>query len=241
MWPESAVPVLNPGTRRPERRWTAVLSTDRSATAVQVAREIAVRVTRPELVRAAVEKATQQTKFLPSVHWDPPSLAQGDAGQAVLCAYLQRCFPGEGWDIVAFDHLARAARAVEQHRMLSYSLFGGCCGVAFAGILLAQGGSRYRRLLASLDSAINPAVVELAASLSRPTAGMPVGQFDLISGLSGMSAYLLTPGGGESRRPVLEAALTGLASLATNEEGVPRWYTPPRFMHDEGMTRQFPQ
>lgn len=217
-----------------------MLGPNRAATAVEVARGIAARVTRAELVRAAVEAATQQTKFPPSVHWDPPSLAQGDAGQAVLCAYLQRCFPGEGWDYVAFDHLTRAVRAVEQHKMLSYSLFGGCSGVAFAGTLLAQDGTRYRRLLGTLDSAINPVVVDLAANLSRPTGGMPVGQFDLISGLSGMTAYLLMPGGGEPRRPVLEAALMGLASLAAEQNGVPRWYTPPRFMHDEVMARQFP-
>src|SRR5215470_19370019 len=104
--------VMAPGPVRASG-WVRVLDAARTAHALDAALMIAERVTDPERVRAAVELATEQTRFPPSVHWEPESLAQGDAGQALLCAQLASCFPGDRWPRTGHAHLTRAVAAVQ--------------------------------------------------------------------------------------------------------------------------------
>jgi hypothetical protein len=233
----------------PGSTWRAVLEPERAARARDAARVIASRVCEPAGVRAAVEVAAAQTAYPRSVGWDPLSVAQGDAGLAVLCSYLRECFPEEGWDVVAHELMARAVASAQEQPQVPHSLFGGLAGLGLAAALLADGGARYQRLRHGVDAALYPSVATLARTLSRDAVGMPVGQFDLISGLSGVAAYLLQAGAmpgtasDASRAATGDAiatALAGLVAMADDVDGLPRWYTPPECMHDEGMARQHP-
>jgi hypothetical protein len=78
-----------------------------------VAREVAYRLRNPGLIETANAAASRQTAFPKSVYWEPHGIAQGDAGLALMCGYLDDCFPDEGWDATGHYYLTLAARGAE--------------------------------------------------------------------------------------------------------------------------------
>ncbi|MFD4657790.1 lanthionine synthetase C family protein [Kitasatospora sp. NPDC058444] len=205
-------PGATPPAVRDRGAWAPRLGPADGARALEAARLIARRVTSPPRVRAALELAARQTAFPGSVHWDPVSLAQGDTGQALLCAQLHRCFPAEGWDRTGHAHLARAAAALERRGGAPPGVFGGLSGVAFCAAVLGE-GRNYRRLRQVLDGRIAAASLSGAAAL-RGRDGVPVSSFDLISGLSGVATHLLPAGAQRPAHPALAPVLRALTGLA---------------------------
>jgi hypothetical protein len=204
------------------------------------AREVAVRVTDRERIAAAIVAARKQTKFPTAVHWEPGGIAQGDAGLALLCAYLDRCFPGEGWDVTGHGLLASAAAHAERG-VLGPSLFSGLAGLGFAAWQLGRDGMRYKRLSQSLDGALAPQAVALAGTLQGREHGVAVGQFDAISGLSGIGAYLLARCGEPQVDGALHRLLETLVDLTrASATGPPRWFTPVELMFDETTAAMYP-
>jgi hypothetical protein len=193
-------------------------------------------------VEVAAAAAATQTAFPDSAWWHPTSLAQGDAGIALALAYLDACFPDEGWDRCGHDYLAVAAHTAAASPNLGPSLFGGLAGVAYAGWALSRGGTRYGRLLSSLDEALLPQIAAQAEHLIRgATDGLSVSEFDVISGLAGVGAYLLSRREGDAgATAALEAALGALVALTDGNGRRPRWWTPPDVMGDEEMAALYP-
>ena len=83
--------------------------------------------------------------------WASYGFAQGYAGLAVLWGQLDRCFPREGWDAVAHEHLEIAAHGAVTEMHLMPSAFASLHGLAFAAWYLSRSGTRYRRLIATLE------------------------------------------------------------------------------------------
>jgi hypothetical protein len=202
-----------------------------------VGREVAVRVSDPARLSAALAAVGSQTRYPETLHWEPYGIAQGDAGLAVMCAYLDECTPGEGWDGIGHGFLAAAARGAERPSRLPPGLFTGLAGLAFATALLSRDGTRYRRLLATLDEAVAQEASALAADLRSGRGPGSVGRFDVISGASGMGAYLLR----RDVHGVLPELLAGLVALAEPPDGgPPRWMTPPQLLGDPSTVRAYP-
>jgi hypothetical protein len=82
--------------------------------------------------------------------------------------------------------------------------------------------------------------VTLAGALSQSQRGVSVSQFDLISGLSGVGAYLLCRRQSEEATATLRAILSSLVALTAKTDGLPSWYTPVHLMGDETMARLYP-
>jgi hypothetical protein len=189
-------------------------------------------------VQLAAVSARTQTTFPRTVHWQPTSLAQGDAGNPLVCAYLDACFPDQEWDRIGHRYLTAAAQGAEQAPFQSSGMFSGLAGLAFSALSLSRGGSRYRRLLTALNDALLPQIESQAQKLKQQAIdGLSFGDFDVISGLAGAGAYLLAYHC--SRRDdaaalaVTEAVLEALVALAGDTDGLPRWWTPPHLLGDE--------
>src|SRR5262249_37431692 len=105
--------------------WDPVLSPSMASRAMRIARDVAKRLRDREQVGLAVSAAPRQTAFPIAVRWLKPTLAQGDAGLALTCAYLDACLPDEGWDRIGHDYLATAATGAEELPHLSGGMFGG--------------------------------------------------------------------------------------------------------------------
>lgn len=162
----------------------------------------------------------------------PYSLADGNAGLAVMSGQLDRCCPGRDWDITGHHQLTIAARAIEGSGCFNAGLFAGWSGISFAALALSRDGTRYGRLRAMLDSVLLPKMgVLVAESLARRN-GMSVGTFDLISGLSGIGAYLLTRGEPKGEFNALATVLDALMTITGGDNALPHWYTPPELVGD---------
>ena len=222
-------------------RWRRVLGEEQAAGAVTVAREVAARLRHREQIEAANAAAARQTAYPESVNWEPHGIAKGDAGLALMCGYLDACVPDEGWDATAHQYLTLAARGAERSGYLAAGLFAGLSGLAFAAWSLSRQGTRYQKLLAGIEEALLSQAVELDDALCRQRQGVSVSQFDVISGLSGVGAYLLCRREHEEAAAALRAVLRGLVALTGQEGGIPRWHTPAHLIsNEERMLRLYP-
>src|SRR5439155_1537793 len=131
--------------------WRSVLTANQSATAVNIAREVAGRLRERKQIEIAIAAAIQQTEFPRSIDWQDYGVAQGYAGLAIMCSYLNACFPNEDWDVVGHSLLEIAVRNAEQHPYLPAGMCLGLGGLAFTSWCLSQGGKRYRKLQATLE------------------------------------------------------------------------------------------
>jgi hypothetical protein len=226
-------PVVEPVSRG----WAPRLRADRQARALQAARLIAARVTVPDAVAASIRLAHQQTRFPMSIHWNPIALAEGDAGQALLASHLDRVFPGEGWDQVAHDHLARATQAYRRVPAQQWGLISGLAGLAYASRRLGD-DQLYQHMLSELDGSVAEASLAEAVRV-RGRSGVPVSSFDLISGLSGV-LLTLVPAAGQRPSPALPFVVRALCDLALVEGDLPAWYTPAELLYDDEQRRQYP-
>jgi hypothetical protein len=140
--------------------------------------------------------------------------------------------------VVGRHHLEIAARAAERASS-GTGMFSGLAGLAFAAWQHSRDGARYNRLLASLDEVIAAETVALAVQV-RQCHGLGVGDFDVISGLSGIGAYLLC----RHRQPAIAAALANtveaLVALTASTEPVPAWHTPPHLLYDDAARESYP-
>jgi hypothetical protein len=217
-----------------------VLSPESAGAAISVALDVAGRLRDLACVAAALAAAADQTAFPESIHWEPYGVAQGDAGLAVLCGYLDACFPDQGWDVTGHELLAGGVLAAGWSGQIPPGIFGGTSGLAFAAWSLSRNGTRYRRLLASLEDSLASQAVQLSRTLVRQDTGVAVSHFDLISGLTGIGAYMLCRREQPGIQEALDALLGSLIALTRPRSGIPRWYTPPGFMLDESMARRYP-
>ena len=103
---------------------------------------------------------------------------------------FDQCFPELGWDSVAHHHLGKAVQSIEQQASFELGLFSGLSGLAFATWYLSRGGKRYRTLRRRLDDVLIPQAITVSEAMKWPEQGIDVGQFDLISGLTGIGVYL---------------------------------------------------
>jgi lantibiotic modifying enzyme len=197
--------------------------------AVRAALHVANQLKDPDKVQHAAALAKAQSLIPWALHWSPPSIANGNAGIAVLMSELDRLFPNSGWDLVGRTHLEIAVRGAEKMPSVGVSLFAGLSGLAFAGLQLSRQGERYRRMLATLDLAIAPQAISLASRV-RNAQGLPVSDFDVISGLSGAGAYLLCRRGEPGIEVALAAVVDALIFLVTQQTEPPAWYTPAEYL-----------
>ena len=220
--------------------WKPVLSGELADQAVSAARDVSERLRRPEAVEAAAAIAREQTRFPRATHWIPYTISQGYAGLAVLWGYLDSCFVNEGWDVTGREHLELAVRNAETFGQLQLGLFSGLSGLAFGAWQLSRGGTRYQRLLARLDDAICEQAIPMADEVRAQHNGMTVGNFDAISGLSGVGAYLLCRRDQPGPAAALSSVINALIELASDKASIPRWVTPAELLWDEGMKEIYP-
>jgi hypothetical protein len=197
-----------------------------------------------ERIALALDAAPRQTRFPKTLRREPHSVAAGDAGLAVMCAAAGASLPGEPWDVAAHGFLAAAVHGAERAPAVPWGLFEGLSGLAFAATLLSRDGTRYQGLMATLDRVVASRAAAFGAHAAGPDAQPGMVAFDVVSGASGVGAYLLT----RDRHGALPAILRGLVALAQPTwaqpaglpGGLPGWWTPPWPADDEYTARTYP-
>jgi lantibiotic modifying enzyme len=228
-----------PALRNGACLWEPALSGRLAAEALEKALLVADRLSLIERVEQAAAEALRETTLPRGTHWIPYSMAQGYTGLALLWSYLDACRPGEHWDRLGREHLQLAAHDAAVYSQLPIGLFSGLSGLAFATWQLSRGGSRYQRLLAEFDGAIAPRALALARNMQQRH-GMNVGEFDAISGLSGVGAYLLCRRNEPAIPEALHAVIEALVELCLDDTPPFRWHTPCDLVGDEKMCEVYP-
>ncbi|MCK1711148.1 MULTISPECIES: lanthionine synthetase C family protein [unclassified Bradyrhizobium] len=219
-----------------------MIAAQQRADAATAAVEIANRLRDTVQIERAVAVASKQSRYF---LWSSYGFGSGNAGLSLLWAHLDRCCPNAGWDKQFHISLDLATKAAETHGLATPSLFSGLAGLAFAAQYASNGSPRYRRLLTTLDTHIC-ALLRPSISFFRsdsPAFGAPVELFDLISGLSGAAAYLLTRyGTAREVDQTVEEILRCFVGLASETNGLPAWHTPLHYTRSyDSMTGSFPQ
>lgn len=221
--------------------WQEWLEGSIASQAKAIARETAFRLRDPLRVEEVLRGMAAHPTLDPwTRRWSATDVAQGHAGLAICAAQLDACFPGEGWDQEGHTHLRRAADALSTHPLRSLGLFSGLCGVAFAAWLLSRQETRYQRLLTAIDEQIVARTHATTVQMMRQRHGFATEQYDVVTGLAGIGAYLLCRRAHLSAAEALSAVLQTLISLSEEEAGVPHWYTPPEQITQERWRGQYP-
>lgn len=224
------------GGERPGQPWTSILDPERRALALDIARDVALRSTNPDQLAQALAAASGQTHYPRSLQWQAHGIGQGDAGIAAVCAYFDRWMPDSGWDVAGHRFLSNGVRGVDRPAQIPLGLFSGVTGLAFAAASLSRAGTRYQRLLTSLDEEIAPRARALGVELQGMQRQGAVNTFDVISGASGVGAYLLV----RDTFRALPAVLAGLVALTLPGGSSPLWATPADALADQSMALMYP-
>lgn len=216
--------------------WSSALPAELATEARQAALLLAGRCTVPDAVREADRLCREQTKFPNALHWDPASIAQGDLGQALLCAELARAEPNGAWAERAQTWAVGAGQLLERGYRPAMGTVSGSSGIAFVARRLDH--CALDPLLPALDGVVAQEALGTAAAI-RGSRGISVSTFDQISGLSGVLLCAL-PNDHQSGRPVAPFVVRALTALAMEPGEPPSWYTPPEFLYDDEQRAYYP-
>lgn len=169
-----------------------------------------------------------------------PSLAGGDAGLAVLFGYLDRIYPTDGWDKIAHQTILRINESLPASSGRSIGLFGGLAGLAFATWYLSRGETRYRRARLAIEEVLLPQAEALAGSFPGKY-GIPVEDYDVITGVSGVAAYLLCRLNDDNALKTLRRVVEALVELVKRDTPTPAWFTPAEMISGRAMVGKYPQ
>lgn len=168
------------------------------------------------------------------------SLSHGHAGLAILWEQADRCFPGDQFDQIARQHLKEAREGVTSVQAAPLGLFDGLSGYAYATHYLSRGGMRYRNAQAEIDAVLYPAVARRCEVL-KPQEHFGCEDFDLISGLTGIGAYLFTRQDAPDAQIAFRSVIEFLVALLGDARTPPRWHTPNFLIGSKSMRREFPE
>lgn len=194
--------------------WKPALRGKRAARAAVIAREVAKRCS----ARANIDRAlASEQNCSPDtvIRWHASSVAGGDASIALLCAYMQVCFPKERWSKTAHEYLARAIDAYA-HATPNLGMFGGATGLAVTVSAAQQQSRQYGALRRDLDAYLVKSIPQFLEHANR-LSGLYTTSFDVICGVAGMAPYM-TMMDREAALPdavaTVDAMLSYLLSLA---------------------------
>jgi len=222
--------------------WSTYLDGATRERALAIARGIAESLRDPARLASFIAVAHEQSPMADATAWQPHQMS-GDLGLALVFGHLDACFPEQGWQRDAHRHLEAAARHLESLAPAPLGMFAGAAGLGFCATTLARGGTRYARLLQRIDERTAEGANALADRLLSGPGGHHISEFDLVSGLAGVMAYLLSRPGTPQTDVAVGAAVRAVVALAEDGDGMPRWHTPGAAVakYKETLKGEYPQ
>src|ERR1700733_6826011 len=192
--------------------WLCPLDEQRRNAAKSIAQSVGARLSNTKVLAAAIAASTEQCEYF---SWGLNEFT----GLALFYGYLDSIFPGSGFDGIAHKQLLSALGPQSEMMHSGVSLYGGLSGLGLAAHTLSRNGARYQRLLASIDTTVNEQALASATRLRSQTGGLRFAEYDVLYGLSGVAAYLLSRVE-QTEQQTLNAILETLPFLATDQNGL---------------------
>lgn len=224
------------------RPWEIVAASDERESALAIVGHVAEQLRDPlralEVMRLAREQSDLPTRTQTPLHY----WLRRHAEIALLFGQMHRCFPSSGWDRVAHDYIAVAARSLADPSSPPEppSIFGGVAGICFVTRYLSEDGKRYQRLLATLDSVLVDQLHKTAGSSALLQEGVGPSDYDLISGVTGIGAYLLECPDMSVGKQALDTVLDRLVFLSEVRDGRLRYFVSPNRQPTSRHREEFP-
>ena len=217
-----------PSETMKERPWHSSLEGLQRDQALTIALQVATRLQDPEQVVFAAQRAEQHLDV--SMHWlQPATLAGGFTGIALLYSYLNRCFPGQGWEKLARRYLKSVAVETQRAPIRHPSLFTGTGGLAFTLQMLSADSAVYQKTLIQVRQLLCEQVIRHRWRKPAAPSGVAELDYDTITGASGILAVLLTlEQPDEQVLAAIETSLAYLTWLTAPDQplGQERWFIP---------------
>lgn len=177
------------------------------------------------------------------------TLSHGYPGLVVLYSALDAAFPSENWDIITHQYILLIKKQIESEGIHEFSLFGGLTGSCFSILYASKQKRRYQKLLKTLN---NHLVVEVRKTLfpriyEKISLGLPshMSWLDLMSGITGVGAYLLCDPDDSQNVDLLSQVLSILVQITKDIQVgshlVPGWYTPQHYQFIESDKKIYPK
>lgn len=209
-------------------QWSSSLNASQRKLGLQIAQDVACSISNSILSRSANQVA---------------QFAGYSTDVSALCMLLQSLhtlFPSQKFDQLAHQHLASL---VHTNRVLtSVALYGGLCQIGIATHYMNTRTGRYDKLLNHIDSAVNSEAIRILEAVNHSLIDDAIrfADYDLISGLAGVGAYLLARATETTPQPALLPLLEALLDLVTpNSLGVFKMRTRNEFM--QGFLKSDPR
>jgi hypothetical protein len=229
--------------RQPEPAlWQVHVHGNLRSRAQEAALCVAERLRDPDAV-ALLAKQAGDTQAKYPVDWSRSSLPSGGVGIGAMYDYVERCFPGEGWDAFTQRYLRLAALHTQQIPLVYPGLFGGTAGLATALSLASRGGIRYQKTLAALLQGLWEQVRIQIPLRPDVDGGVAIGDYDLVAGATGILTCLISiEQPGEAVHEAIAHLLAYLTWLAEpgQSAGKERWYVPSNLLPTDQQRQDFP-
>lgn len=199
--------------------WNSLKLTPEEANGiVSLAVSVAQSIDDPVILNSGIQSSIEQSEYF---GWG----ALEHSHIATLFGVLDQTIPGKGFYRSAHNHLSKSLK--DNPLLVSASVFGGLTQVGMAAVYLNSYSGRYGKLLERIDAEVNRVAAESAARLSMlKEIGVASSDYDFISGLSGVCAYLLARHTAGVSQSALVKVIETLIHLSWTKMGVTGLQTP---------------
>lgn len=186
-----------------------------------------------KITKGAIRDIGNITKFEKSIS------KLSENSKEIICSYGHVCMLlGESYDLlssyinldeIAYQYMIRIKKELEVNiYKLSPSLFFGCCDLGFGVYALYKTSGHYKKFLKSLNKIIIAEVENYLSICTKGLSNVQMLHYDVISGLSGIMAYLLLFKYDNEVKQCIEKILRYLIALSESKQmlefEVPKWY-----------------
>ncbi|CUB12901.1 Nisin biosynthesis protein NisC [Bacillus cereus] len=182
------------------------------------------------------------------IPWSDVSLSTGYPGLILMYSNLARIFPNQGWEEAIDQYLMALQETLRTKAVTDVSLFGGLTGIAYAVSFATKIENRYIDYLDALDQILKRKVQYFLDNgkkfiKDKRPQGTMTAWFDVMSGITGIGAYLLTkPNYFKSEIFDILSCLINLTNpIVVNGFRVPGWYIPVEYQFNDIYKKNYPK
>lgn len=138
-----------------------------------------------------VDLVIKTDENLDKVEFGALGIATGVSGVALFFLYMDRYYPGIGYDLIAHKYLLHGVQLLEKDLPnIQLGLASGIVGLAFTVEIASNNGSRYQKIQKELSRIILPMIESHLGYIQKNYKSTRVSHYDTIQGAVGHLAFL---------------------------------------------------
>ncbi|MNU70010.1 Nisin biosynthesis protein NisC [compost metagenome] len=178
--------------------------------------------------------------------WGDLSLSHGLPGLCIFWGQMDRIYPERGYDEIGHQYMLEMKARIDEEGIPQLSLWGGLSGILMGAKALSRDRTRYTHFIDQmLNLFMESYKSKLDASIEAIRSGVDTSHYDVIQGWSGIGRSLLYFIDQSEIRHAVEDILEYCVLLArpkiVDEQLVPGWHIPPRFLTHHHEQELYPK